>query len=125
MSAQIVFSLALVSLAILYILVCRIRMNKIMPLVSQAFKTPETTVLAMQKIRSKLFCVIPFALVTWCFVVSQAFMLMQSYQLDFVTSWGVTVLLGLYGAYTLFFHTIFSMVATNQKAKAGVFGPML
>lgn len=125
MSAQILFSLALVSLAILYVLTCRIRMSKIMPLVSQAFATQESTALAMQKIRSKLFCAIPFALVTWGFVVSQVYMLMQNYQLDFVTSWGVTILLGLYGAYTLFFHTIFSMVATNQKAKANNFGQAL
>lgn len=116
MTVNIIFNLVLVGFALLYLLGCRVHLVRIMPIVSVVFSSPMRRNQAMQKISYRLLCSILFCLGAWGFALFRGHYLMQHYGVDAVTGWGVLILVGMYGAYTLFLHTIFSQVAAYARA---------
>ncbi len=108
MSISILFNLALVFSALAYVLACRIHLSKLYSLLAHKSSTYISNALA--DVRLKVCLVVPFTQLFWAFVMWRGFSVMQAYGIDPVTSWGVVIFAGVYGAYTLFFHSVFNLI---------------
>lgn len=96
----------------LYIGGCRLHLYKIMPAVTKALDNPANDKI-IERNYLKLISNIPFAFICLLFILWRFHVFLAAQQVEVITSWVIPVLIGLYGAYTLFLHSIFSLVAAK------------
>ncbi|WP_322977462.1 hypothetical protein [Acinetobacter pittii] len=108
------FDFGLITVCILYIGGCRLHLYKIMPVVTKALENPANDKI-IERNYLKLLCNIPFSIICLLFILWRFHVALAAHQVEGVTSWVIPILLGLYGAYILFFHSIFSLVAAKSK----------
>ncbi|HCA5286839.1 TPA: hypothetical protein MW252_002956 [Acinetobacter nosocomialis] len=106
------FDFFLIAVCILYIGGCRLHLYKIMPVATKALDNPANDKI-IERNYLKLFSNIPFSIICLLFILWRFHVVLATHQVEVITSWVIPVLLGLYGAYILFFHSIFSLVAAK------------
>jgi hypothetical protein len=108
------FDFALIAACVCYIGGCRFHLYKIMPVVTQLLNNPANYDI-FERNFMKLITNIPFSIVCMLFILWRLHIELVVHQVEMITSWVIPVLLGIYGGYTLFFHTTFSLVAAKAK----------
>jgi len=106
--------LALIFLAVLYLVFAKVKLHKIMPIVNQVLHGPIKD-RTLEKNSIKLIVSIPFSWLCFWYVMYRFYVFLDGLGVDFYTALIIPILLALYGAYTIFFSTTFGLVAANYK----------
>lgn len=117
MDNQLCFDIALLILGALYLLGCKFHLSSIMPKVSLVYSIPGCVDKHLNKKRLKITCVVVFSVTAWVFLMYRGYCAMQAFDLNYVTCLFMVILVGLFGAYTLILHSIFSTLVTSATAE--------
>ncbi|MGK7251028.1 hypothetical protein ACSNOU_18410 [Acinetobacter oleivorans] len=108
------FDFGLITISILFIGSCRFHLYKIMPLVTQALRNPANHNI-FERNWLKILTNVPYAFICLVFIIWRFHNVLALYQVDTISSWIVPLLVGIYGAYVVFLHSTFILVAANAK----------
>lgn len=117
MSYQIYFDLALIFLGLIYVIGCKFHLARIMPSVGLIYSKKGMAGNYLNQSKIQAICVVMFLISAWLFLMFRAFCTMRYFDIDLVTCWGVIIFTGLFGTYTLFFHSIFNLLVMNADVE--------
>lgn len=117
MNSQIYFDLVLIALGLVYVLGCKFHLSRIMPDVGLIFSNAGMVGRYLDKSKIQMICIVIFSISAWLFLMFRAFCAMQYFGIDLVTCCGVIIFAGLFGTYTLFFHSVFNLIVINANVE--------
>jgi len=113
LSATQIFDLVIIVCAAIYIFSCKAFINRIMPLVHQAYAIPGKVDSVLRKGRLKLILTIPFAYICLGFAICRAFAFFESIGVEPWEAWFVCIMSGLMSSYILALHYFFKTIAKS------------
>jgi hypothetical protein len=108
-----IFDLTIIAFTLLYIVICKISTQQLMPRVNYAYAIKGQVDRILSRSKWRLFLQAPFIVVCMGFVVCRAIIFLYSIDVEAWAAWFVCILLGFYAVNILVFYTAFRIIARS------------